>query len=229
MFSLLAGLAAGLVHVLSGPDHLAAVAPIAADRTQPQWRAGLQWGLGHTAGVMLIGLLLLAFREVLPLDAISAFSERLVGVALLAIGVWGAHRARRLQLHRHEDGHVHAHVKAAPGATLRAHEHAEQHQHPRLHGHPRTRASFVMGTIHGLAGSSHVFGILPALALPTQASAVAYLTGFGAGAIVAMTAFAALVGLLAARAGRHSLTTHRGILYACSLSAFVVGGVWLIA
>lgn len=27
MFALVAGLAAGLVHVLSGPDHLAAVAP----------------------------------------------------------------------------------------------------------------------------------------------------------------------------------------------------------
>jgi hypothetical protein len=227
MFPLLAGFAAGLVHVLAGPDHLAAVAPLAADRSQPQWRAGFQWGLGHTAGVLLIGLLLLAFRKVLPLDAISAYSERIVGVALVAVGVWGVHRARRLQLHRHEDGHVHAHVKPAPGATLPSREHAAQHQHPRLHGHPLTRASFVMGTLHGLAGSSHVFGILPALALPAQASAAAYLIGFGAGAIVAMTTFASLVGLLAARAGHRGLRTYSGLLYACSLSAVIVGGVWL--
>ena len=31
MLTLLTGAAAGLFHVLSGPDHLAAVAPIAAD------------------------------------------------------------------------------------------------------------------------------------------------------------------------------------------------------
>ena len=62
MFAVLAGLAAGLVHVLSGPDHLAAVAPLAADADRSQWRAGLQWGLGHTAGVMVIGLLLISVR-----------------------------------------------------------------------------------------------------------------------------------------------------------------------
>jgi ABC-type nickel/cobalt efflux system permease component RcnA len=228
MFAALAGVFAGLVHVLAGPDHLAAVAPLAADRSRPQWRAGFQWGVGHTAGVILIGLLLLAFREVIPVDAISAYSERIVGVALLAVGVWGARKARHLQIHRHADGHMHAHVKPAPNQTLPPQEHAHQHHHPRLHGHARTRASFLMGTLHGLAGSSHLFGILPALALPTQSSAVLYLAGFGVGAITAMTVFAALVGALAARAGRHGALAYRTMLYACSVSAFIVGGFWLV-
>jgi hypothetical protein len=228
MFALAAGVFAGLVHVLSGPDHLAAVAPLAADRTRPQWRAGFQWGVGHTAGVITIGLLLITFRSFIPIDAISAYSERIVGVALVGVGVWGARQARRLQVHRHDDGHVHAHVKPAPHQPLAPGEHVHQHQHPRLHGHARTRASFAMGLLHGLAGSSHLFGILPALALPTQSAAISYLAGFGIGAIAAMTAFAALVGLLAARAGRHGLNVYRGMLYACSLSAFVVGGVWLV-
>jgi len=43
----LAGLAAGLIHVLSGPDHLAAVAPLAGGRGRA-WRAGFLWGLGHS-------------------------------------------------------------------------------------------------------------------------------------------------------------------------------------
>ena len=81
MFAALAGLATGLVHVLSGPDHLAAVAPLSADADRSQWRAGLQWGLGHTAGVMVIGLLLISVRQALPIEAISAYSERIVGVA----------------------------------------------------------------------------------------------------------------------------------------------------
>ena len=63
MFAVVAGLAAGLLHVFSGPDHLAAIAPLAADGDRGQWRAGLQWGIGHTTGVLLIGLLLLLFSE----------------------------------------------------------------------------------------------------------------------------------------------------------------------
>jgi hypothetical protein len=248
-FPLWAGIAAGLVHVLSGPDHLVAVAPLAVDDDRPHWRAGFRWGLGHTAGVLVIGGLLLAFRELLPIDAISAYSERIVGLALIAIGVWGAHRATRLQVHRHDHAHgvVHAHIKGKRGpavggrqsgvgsresgveSTLVTDEHEAQHRHPRLHGHARTDASFAMGLLHGLAGSSHVFGVLPALALATRMDAAAFLTGFGVGAIVAMTAFAALVGLLARRVGRGNVRAHRGILYACSISAVVVGSFWLVA
>jgi ABC-type nickel/cobalt efflux system permease component RcnA len=229
MFAAFAGLFAGLVHVLAGPDHLAAVAPLAADRTTPQWRAGFQWGVGHTAGVVLVGVLLLAFRQVLPIDAISAYSERIVGLALVAVGIWGVRKARHLQVHRHEDGHVHAHVKPAPRQRLAPQEHAHQHVHPKLHGHARTRASFLMGTLHGLAGSSHLFGILPALAFSTQTSALSYLAGFGIGAIIAMTAFAAFVGFIAVRTGRRGAAAYRTMLYACSLSAFAVGGFWLVA
>jgi hypothetical protein len=230
-FALFAGLAAGLVHVLSGPDHLVAVAPLAADEDRPHWRAGFQWGLGHTTGVLIVGALLFAFREVLPIDAISAYSERIVGVALIAVGVWGAYRATRLQVHRHDAAHgaVHAHVKGPGGRAPVTIEHDAQHRHPHLHGHAQTHASFAMGMVHGLAGSSHLFGVLPALALSTRMDAVAYLGGFGVGAIVAMTAFAALVGVIAQGIGRRDLIAHRGVLYACSLSAVIVGGFWLVA
>ncbi len=96
MFAFLAGIAAGLLHVFSGPDHLAAVAPLASDRGRGHWLTGLQWGLGHTLGVVLIATLLLLFKERLPLAAISAYSERMVGVSLILIGSWGLHRAWRL-------------------------------------------------------------------------------------------------------------------------------------
>jgi hypothetical protein len=69
---------------------------------------------------------------------------------------------------------------------------------------------------------------LPALALPTQRDAFAYLGGFGVGAVLAMTVFSALVGALAIRATRRGVNAYRGVLYACSLSAVLVGGFWLI-
>ncbi len=200
MFAFLAGLAAGLLHVFSGPDHLAAVAPLASDRERGQWVTGLQWGIGHTLGVLLIATLLLLIKEQLPLDAISVYSERIVGVSLIAIGGWGVRRAW-VQRRSSADAHAHSHRHAG--------------------------ASFTMGAIHGLAGSSHLFGVLPALAFPSRALSALYLAGFGVGAVAGMTAFAAAVGLLSARMGRRH---HRygGLLYATSAAALVVGGVWLV-
>lgn len=101
-----AGLVTGLIHVLSGPDHLAAVAPLAVEGQRKTWRVGLLWGLGHTSGVWLVAALAFALRESYPLAMLSAGAERLVGVALIAIGLWGFHRSRAKrepssQLHRH--------------------------------------------------------------------------------------------------------------------------------
>ena len=193
MFAFFAGLAAGLLHVFSGPDHLAAVAPLAADTERGQWKTGLQWGIGHTIGVLFIALLLLLIREQLPLEVISANSERLVGVALILVGAWGVWKASRWGF--------------------------------RPHGHSHAGASFGMGALHGLAGSSHLFGVLPALAFATRVDAGLYLAGFGGGAIVGMTAFSAVMGLLSSRLGqRHS----SGLLYASSAAALVIGGFWLV-
>ena len=194
MFAFFAGLAAGLLHVFSGPDHLAAVAPLAADTDRAKWQTGLQWGVGHTVGVLLIASLLLLIREQLPLDVISAYSERLVGVALILVGGWGFWNAR-----------------------LRRREGAKPHSH--------AGASFGMGALHGLAGSSHLFGVLPAVAFATRFEAALYLLGFGAGAIVGMTAFSAVMGLLPSRLGRRHSS---GLLYASSAAALVIGGFWLV-
>ena len=98
MLSLIAGFAAGAGHVLAGPDHLGAVAPLAADSRQRAWQAGLRWGLGHTTGVLLVGLLFLLLRDVLPVDLISGWSERLVGMVLIGIGAWGLNTTFRHRL-----------------------------------------------------------------------------------------------------------------------------------
>lgn len=194
VLALIAGLTAGFFHVLAGPDHLAAVAPLAVDGDRAAWRAGFSWGLGHTAGVVLVGTLLLAFRELIPVAALSAVSERVVGVALVGVGLWGLWRART--------AHPHQHLPSAP--------------------------SFAMGTLHGLAGSSHLYGVLPSLMFATRVDAVSYLGGFGAGAIGAMTAFSTIVGVAASAVGQSQAAVRRAVLYAASTAAVIVGGVWLL-
>ena len=198
MFAFLAGVTAGLLHVFAGPDHLAAVAPMASNRERGQWQTGLQWGIGHTMGVLLIAALLLLLKQQLPLDAISAYSERMVGISLIMIGSWGLWRAWVLRRHGVE-----------------------------LHSHTSNGWSLAMGTMHGLAGSSHLFGVLPALAFPSQLSSGLYLAGFALGAIAGMTAFSATLGLLSSRLPRHS-HNRSSLLYASSAVALVVGGVWLV-
>lgn len=84
-----ARLVAGLVHVLSGPDHLAAVAPYALIQGKRAWLVGLRWGVGRTSGVVVVGLFALLVRSLLPAEKLSAWSESLVGFVLIAIGVWG--------------------------------------------------------------------------------------------------------------------------------------------
>jgi hypothetical protein len=216
MLILATGALAGLFHVLSGPDHLAAVAPLAVADRGRGWLAGWTWGVGHASGVVVVAVLAILLRDAFPsLDSVSAWSERLVGAALIAIGIWALRRSARVRASAHVHGNVahdHLHVQAGPGWIRRL-------------GH--VHASFCMGVLHGIAGSSHFFGVLPALALPTRSAALVYVGAFGVGTVVAMTAFAAAVGAAGTRT-RPGATTHRAMMRAAAMVAIAVGGVWIL-
>src|ERR1051326_2059042 len=170
MIAAFTGLIAGTIHVWSGPDPLAALAPLAARRSRRAWVPGLRWGLGHSAGVAVVGLLSLWLRDLLPMNLISTWGERLVGVMLFGIGFWALRKAFGVHAHEHEhDGQRHLHIHAHPPRA--AHDQPGTHQH-------HTHAAFGIGVLHGLAGSSHFLGVLPVLAFPTQTQALAYLTSF---------------------------------------------------
>jgi hypothetical protein len=220
MISVITGLIAGATHVVTGPDHLTAVAPLAVRRPQRAWIPGIRWGMGHSAGVALVGLLSLWLRELIPVDLLSSWGERFVGVMLFGIGLWAFRRALKPNVHAHEhehDGtrHVHYHV----------HHREEAHHGEATHLH--VHAAFGIGTLHGLAGSSHFLGVLPALAFPTLAEAVSYLVSFGIGTVVAMAAFSWGMGWLAARFAHRRLKIYRGLMGACATAAMLVGLFWL--
>jgi len=225
MLAVLTGLLAGLLHVLSGPDHLAAVAPLAVRGHRRAWISGVRWGIGHSAGVLLIGVLAVAFRQVLPLREISALSERLVGAILIGIGIWSVREALRFEVHTHEhvhDGTAHGHV----------HFHGPGHAHPpqtRESGHSHGHAAFGIGTLHGLAGSSHFLGVLPSLAFGSRFESVLYLVAFGVGTVAAMAGFSAVLGAVAARWTSAARGVYRGLLWTCAATAFAVGCWWLFS
>ena len=126
-----AGFLAGFVHVLSGPDHLAAIAPYAVDGKSKAWRTGVRWGLGHTAGVFGVAVMALLLRHALPIERLSVWGERCVGLVLIAIGIWGVgtalaartandqHRDRRhVQAHGHDHRTIEHAVRPRRAATV---------------------------------------------------------------------------------------------------------------
>lgn len=201
----LAGLAAGLTHALSGPDHLSAVAPLVVGERKSSsggWKTGLLWGIGHSVGVWLMGLLAFALREVLPLERVSSWSERLVGAMLIAVGLWGLRKAFGPRL----EGEAHVHAR------------------PR---HPST--ALWIGSLHGLAGSSHILGLFPALAFASRSASLAYIGGFGLGAILAMVAFASALGLASVRLTAGGGRGYQALLGGASAVSIVLGGFWLVS
>jgi hydrogenase/urease accessory protein HupE len=202
-----AGLLAGLIHALSGPDHLSAVAPLVLAERRRRWRTGLFWGVGHSLGVWVMGLLALLLREVLPLDRLSSGSERFVGVVLIGVGLWG--------------------IRRSFFATLPDHSHDEELTEAASRG--SGRAAAWIGGLHGLASSSHLIGLLPALALPSRLASFAYVAGFGLGAITGMTAFSTTLGAFAARITARGQRAYQALLASFSGLAILVGAWWLVA
>lgn len=220
MIAAFTGLVAGFVHVLTGPDHLAAVAPLAVRRPKRAWLPGVRWGFGHSAGVAMVGLLSLWLRDLIPVDLISSWGERFVGVMLFGIGLWALQKALKHNIHTHEhehDGERHLHV----------HVHNHRKSHDEAGAHLHMHAAFGIGTLHGLAGSSHFLGVLPILAFPTRTEAIAYLLAFGVGTVAAMAVFSWGMGFVATKCSTRGINVYRGLMSACAIVAMGVGCFWL--
>jgi len=217
MITVLTGLVAGGLHVVSGPDHIAALAPIAVNRPQRAIRLGAIWGLGHGMGVAVLGGLGIWAKAWVDVQVISGFSELMVGVLLIGMGLWAFRVASRFTLHSHdhehdaEGGHAHVHVHMG----MEAHD-AASHAH-------HERAAFGVGVLHGAAGAGHLFGVLPSLALPTQQAAI-YLAAYFVSAVASMTLVGAILGRIA---GSHRTRRLQRLMQICGLVALSVGVFWL--
>jgi ABC-type nickel/cobalt efflux system permease component RcnA len=229
-FPLTAGLIASILHVIAGPDHLAAVAPFAIESKRKAWKIGLFWGIGHLVGMIAIGLLFALFKEIIPVDEISQYSEQLVGFVLVGIGFWALYR-----IFRKRKKHKHLHVHAENSPVIHTHEH--HHDHTGSHHHVHSEklkqnnfASFSIGILHGLAGISHFLLFLPVLGFETQSDSIAYIIGFGIGILVAMITFAFVIGKVSSIAKNgYSDMFFNGIRMAGGLFAIIIGIYWIFS
>ena len=161
------------------------------------------------------------FRDTLHVETLSVWAERCVGLVLIAIGIWGA---RTALAERSDGGTDHG----------RRHAHADGHDSDDRErratatgGHGG--AAFAVGTVHGLAGSSHLLGVLPALAMPSDFAAGVYLVLFGVGSVTGMGTFASFVGWIAGRRRASTVRAQTALLGLSSAIAVAVGGFWILS
>ena len=85
---ILTGIVAGFVHVVSGADHLIAMAPSAINNPQKALKNSFSWGLGHSSGLLLLAFLAIFVKDITPLNRFSNVAEFLVGISHLVIGIF---------------------------------------------------------------------------------------------------------------------------------------------
>ena len=226
--SFFAGILASVLHVVSGPDHLAAITPLAIETRKKVWRIGLFWGFGHLTGMLVIGLLFLAFQEVIPVELISEYSEQLVGLVLIGVGIWAIFR-----IFFKGKGHKHPHIHGGEEPYIHVHDH--NHEDSTLeHEHKHTKSlqqnswsSFLIGVLHGLAGVAHFLLLLPVLGLKNQFEGILYIIGFALGTVLAMVVYSYILGRIAIGSKKlQSPNTFQSIRIAGGLFAIIVGVYW---
>lgn len=182
------GFILGLEHATDA-DHVVAVSTIVSEHGTLRKSAaiGVTWGLGHTTTLLILGLVVLLAKVTIP-ARVALGMEFLVGVLLVALGysvarsfIWS-----KFHLHRHSharEEHEHLHVHG------RKEEHAHRH---RALGHKRK--SFLVGMVHGVAGSA-ALAILVLATIDSLVVGVGYILIFGAGSILGMLFISSLIGI----------------------------------
>lgn len=104
------GILMGIIDVLTGPDHLSALATLCGTNIQTHnnlnhsrreaFFLGIRWGVGHSFGLLIVGGLLIVLEESsgewIGMDPVlSTILECFVGVFMIALGSYGLFKANR--------------------------------------------------------------------------------------------------------------------------------------
>jgi ABC-type nickel/cobalt efflux system permease component RcnA len=229
-FNLLAVLTIGLVFGLKHAtevDHVVAISTIVS-RHKNVFRSalvGALWGAGHTASLLIVGVIVLSLRIAIP-ERVSGWLEFGVALMIIALGASALWRAVRtsseVHVHQHShDGLSHTHVHF--------HEHENKHipTAQAAHSHAVSRIGWkpvLVGMMHGLAGS----GALTLLVLTQISSSLVgflYIATFGFGSIAGMLLMSGLIGLPFAFTSGKLTHLHQGLQTVAAVLS-ICFGVW---
>src|SRR6267378_5015285 len=218
------GLVLGLRHALD-PDHVAAVSTIVSESKSVRRSSlvGTFWGLGHTVALLLAGIFVIALKfQISP--RVGLWMEFIVALMLILLGARSLLKSVRdykIHVHRHtHDGteHVHVHV----------HRPGEQHAHRHRHRHLIRLGTrpFLIGLVHGMAGSG-ALTILVLATIPSALAGLVYMAVFGLGSIGGMFLMSALISVPFVLTGRRFSVISQALqmmvgLFSLSFGLFLV-------
>jgi ABC-type nickel/cobalt efflux system permease component RcnA len=183
------GLLLGIQHALD-PDHLIAVSTIVSKHKNFKWASliGAFWGLGHTTTLFIVGLFVIGLRLTIP-PRLGSGLELLVAVMLVILGLnvlRKAFGAERVHLHTHSHNpvtHTHFHAHENP---------AQDHAH--AHAFKAMRRPFIVGMVHGLAGSAALM-LLVLSTIQSPLGGLVYIIIFGLGSVGGMFLLSGIISL----------------------------------
>lgn len=222
MFVLGLGLAIGLEHAFE-PDHVAAVSTQVSKNTFAKKSTkqlikesvtrssllGVFWGAGHTTTLVFMGLVVYALAITIQEQVFSGL-EFVVGMMLVFLGITTILNKKTFKFkhkhpHKHKDGTIH----------FDEHEHADADH---KHGHK----SYVIGLIHGLAGSGSLVVLITAT-LDNVSMVIGFILIFGIGSIIGMSLVGGLMGLPLVLANK--VTTIQKIFrFVAGVLSLLIGG-----
>ncbi|XP_065025344.1 chloroplast protein FOR GROWTH AND FERTILITY 2-like [Musa acuminata AAA Group] len=209
------GFFAGCLHTLSGPDHLAALAPLSIGRSRIESAiVGALWGCGHDAGQVIFGLLFLTLKDRLHIEIIRTWGTRVVGFTLLIIGALGIREASEVP---------------TPCVALDNGECLAEPLDASSSGKKQIGfATFATGIVHGLQPDALMM-ILPALALPSRVAGAAFLCMFLVGTVFAMGSYTVFIGTCTEALKERVPRITEKLTWAASLVAISMGLAILIS
>jgi ABC-type nickel/cobalt efflux system permease component RcnA len=219
------GLVFGLKHATE-VDHVVAVSTIVSEHRNVFRSAlvGGLWGVGHTAALLVVGVVVLVFRAAIP-ASVANWLE--FGVALMIIGL--GLLALKGALQRRSDFHLHKHTHDG-----QAHVHVHFHEAPTRHDQAQSKHTHavstiglkpvLVGTMHGLAGSGAIT-LLVLTQIGSPWAGLFYLAVFGIGSIVGMLLMSGLIGLPFAMTSRNLTGLHHR-LQAAAAGLSIAFGLW---
>ena len=170
---------------------------------------GALWGMGHASSIMLIALLVAGLSLNIS-DNFFVSAEIIVGLMLIVLGVFtftGKSIFKHNHSHRHSDNGI-SHTHTHP------HSHNENHKH----GHK----AYLIGCIHGLAGSGSLVALYASSAMNGFDVMIYFLILFGIGSIIGMTVASSVIGLPLILLSKISSAT-KYLRYAVSGISLVIG------
>ena len=120
----------GIVHVMTGPDHLSALSTLAVGKPlKIAFGLGVRWGCGHSFGLLIVAIIFFALGRSVDLDALTFYADIFVGIFMVLLGGWYMLKAFRERMQYLQDRERKEAMELLHKQRSESMDIAELHQH----------------------------------------------------------------------------------------------------